>query len=642
MKKTVILFSLIFSFLPFVILPQSLGMGRGYHTILLKSDGTVYTCGMNYYGELGNGSKTDSKVPVEVSRGAYSGTTYLGDNSSNKIISVAMGRYHSIALAEDGTVFTWGFNNDGELGNNTITSSSVPIKVLMGSYSGTAFLGDNPSNKIIAVSAGNVHSMALAQDGTVYTWGNYNIGNSNTPVKIPMGAYPGTAYLGDNPGNKIIAVSAGYNYSLALAEDGSVYTWGENIYGQLGNNTIISSTAPIKVLMGAYSGTKYLGDNLSNKIISVFAGDGHCIALAQDNMVYSWGRNTNGQLGDNSNIHRYVPVKVLMGAYSGTAYLGDDSSNKIISLVGGESHSIAFAQDNTVYTWGHNNYGQLGDGSHTDGYVPVRVLKGAYSGSTYFGDNSSNKIVAVSTGAFHSFALAQDGTVYTWGYNTNGQLGNNSTSATPLPVIAQVPGGALPVELTIFTAKYSGDKVELQWDTATEENNYGFEVERQKDNGQLAAGIWEKIGFVKGSGNSNSPKSYTFVDVNSLNGKVRYRLKQVDNDGNFEYSPVIEVNAAEILNGFLLSQNYPNPFNPTTQIQFGVSKNTYATLTIHDILGKKVSTLFNGNAVAGQVYNLTFNRNDPSYRSGSLASGIYYYKLQTNEKTEVRKMLLMK
>ena len=446
MKITVILFSLIFSFLPFAILPQSLGMGQGYHTILLKSDGTVYTWGQNFYGALGNGTTKESHVPVEVSRGAYSGTTYLGDNSSNKIISVAMGRFHSIALAEDGTVFTWGLNSDGELGNSTTTNSSIPIKVLKGSYSGIAYLGDNPSNKIIAVSAGNVHSVALAQDGTVYTWGNYYIGRSNTPVKIPMGAYSGTAYLGDNPGNKIIAVSAGYSYSLALAEDGTVYTWGYNIYGQLGNNTTTTSDVPIKVLMGAYPGTTYLGDNSSNKIISVVAGDSHCIAFAQDNTVYSWGRNTYGQLGDSSNNHRYVPVKVLMGAYSGTAYLGDDSNNKIISLVGGDSHCIAIAQDNTVYTWGHNNYGQLGDGSNKDSYVPVKVLKGAYSGSTYLGDNSSNKIIAVSTGSFHSFALAQDGTVYTWGYNTNGQLGNNSTSATPLPVIAQVPGGALPVE----------------------------------------------------------------------------------------------------------------------------------------------------------------------------------------------------
>ncbi|MHB8578557.1 MAG: RCC1 domain-containing protein [Ignavibacteriaceae bacterium] len=642
MKKTVILFYLIVSFLPFVILPQSLGMGRGYHTILVKADGTVYTWGSNSSGQLGNGSKTDSKVPVEVLRGSYTGTAYLGDNSSNKIIAVAMGKSHSIALAEDGTVYTWGLNSDGELGNSTTTNSSIPIKVSKGSYSGTAYLGDNPSNKIIAVSAGNAHSVALAQDGTVYTWGNYYIGKSNTPVKIPMGSYPGTAYLGDNPGNKIISVSGGFNYSLALAEDGSVYTWGENTYGQLGNNTNISSTVPIKVLMGAYFGTKYLGDNLSNKIISVVAGDCHCIAFAQDNMVYSWGRNTNGQLGDSSNQHRYVPVKVLMGAYSGTAYLGDDSSNKIISLVGGESHSIAFAQDNTAYTWGHNNNGQLGEGTNKDSYVPVKVLKGAYSGSTYLGDNPGNKIIAVSAGAFHSFALAQDGTVYSWGLNSNGQLGINSISPTSLPVIAQVPGGALPVELTIFIAKYSGDKVELQWDTATEENNYGFEVERQKDNGQSMEGIWEKIGFVSGSGNSNSPKSYTFVDDNSLNGKVRYRLKQLDNDGNFEYSAVIEVNADQIPKGFLLSQNFPNPFNPSTQIQFGVSKNTYAMLTIHDILGKKVSTLFKGNAVPGQIYNLIFNRNDPSFESGRLASGIYYYKLQTNEKTEVRKMLLLK
>ncbi|RJP67539.1 MAG: T9SS C-terminal target domain-containing protein, partial [Ignavibacteriales bacterium] len=114
-----------------------------------------------------------------------------------------------------------------------------------------------------------------------------------------------------------------------------------------------------------------------------------------------------------------------------------------------------------------------------------------------------------------------------------------------------------------------------------------------------------------------------------------YRLKQLDNDGKNTYSNLIEVNTGQVKNGFLLNQNYPNPFNPLTQVQFVVSKNTIATLTIFNVIGAKVSTLFNGNATAGQVYNITFN-------GYNLASGIYYYKLQTSEKTEVRKMILMR
>ena len=211
-----------------------------------------------------------------------------------------------------------------------------------------------------------------------------------------------------------------------------------------------------------------------------------------------------------------------------------------------------------------------------------------------------------------------------------------------------INSNVLPVELTSFTAALSNSAVELNWNTATEVNNYGFEVQRSQTSNAKSETQnynWTKVGFVKGAGNSNSPKNYFFVDNTVSYGSYAYRLKQLDNDGKYKYSDVIEVsaiggsasggNAGNISNGFILNQNYPNPFNPSTQIQFGVSKNTYATLTIFNVLGEKVSTLFNGNVVAGQVYNVTFNGNN-------LASGIYYYKLQTNEKTEVKKMLLMK
>ncbi len=197
---------------------------------------------------------------------------------------------------------------------------------------------------------------------------------------------------------------------------------------------------------------------------------------------------------------------------------------------------------------------------------------------------------------------------------------------------------ALPVELMSFTAVLNNGVVKLNWNTAIEKNNYGFEIQRNqtsniKNDPQNSK--WIKIGFVDGAGNSNSPKFYSFVDNVISSGSYSYRLKQIDNDGNFVYSDVVEVKTGLITSGFLLNQNYPNPFNPTTQIQFNVSKNTYATLTIFNVIGQKVATLYNGNALAGQPYNLTFNGTDQ-------ATGIFYYKLQTNEKTEVKKMLLLK
>ncbi|MBU2493062.1 MAG: DUF3494 domain-containing protein [Bacteroidetes bacterium] len=196
----------------------------------------------------------------------------------------------------------------------------------------------------------------------------------------------------------------------------------------------------------------------------------------------------------------------------------------------------------------------------------------------------------------------------------------------------------LPVELTSFTASLKNGNTTLNWSTATEVNNYGFEVLRSlssNEGSQTHNYNWIKIAFIEGSGNSNSPKLYSFVDNTISYGTYFYCLKQIDFDGMFELSEVLEVNAGKIPNGFLLDQNYPNPFNPSTQIQFGVSKNTFAKLAVFNVLGIEVSTLFSGNISAGEMYNVTFDGENH-------ASGIYYYKLQTNEKTLVKKMILIK
>jgi len=194
--------------------------------------------------------------------------------------------------------------------------------------------------------------------------------------------------------------------------------------------------------------------------------------------------------------------------------------------------------------------------------------------------------------------------------------------------------GSLPVELNSFTAQIIDEGVKLIWKTETEVNNYGFEVERQISSEQLTADNWKKITFVEGHGNSNSPKEYNFLDEGISYGTYAYRLKQIDNDGTFEYSDVIEVNAGDIPEGFVLEQNYPNPFNPTTVIKFALAESQQATLTVYDILGNEVAQLFNKITEAGKVYKIEFGASD-------LSSGVYYYRLSTPQKSLVRKMLLL-
>lgn len=193
--------------------------------------------------------------------------------------------------------------------------------------------------------------------------------------------------------------------------------------------------------------------------------------------------------------------------------------------------------------------------------------------------------------------------------------------------------GALPVELTSFTTNLSGSNVELRWGTATEVNNYGFEVERSSAEARHAASLqWEKIGFVLGCGNSNSPKTYSFIDNKSLDGKLQYRLKQIDNNGAFKYTTTIEVGTGSLK--YDLVQNYPNPFNPLTIITYSISTSSNVKVEVFNVLGKQIATLVNENQAKGN-YKVNFD-------AAGLCSGIYYYKIQSGNFSTAKKMLLLK
>ena len=188
----------------------------------------------------------------------------------------------------------------------------------------------------------------------------------------------------------------------------------------------------------------------------------------------------------------------------------------------------------------------------------------------------------------------------------------------------------LPVELQDFSASTADNKIFLKWNTVTEIQNYGFDVEKE------TKGEWKKIGFVKGNGNSNSLKKYTFTDTDlSGSSRLAYRLKQIDFDGRYNYSPVVEVNA--VPDKFELLQNYPNPFNPATKIAYSIPKAGIVTLTVYNILGEKVSQLINEYKEPGR-YKYELNAG----HSGLFSSGIYFYSLKLNSNILTKKMLLIK
>ena len=201
---------------------------------------------------------------------------------------------------------------------------------------------------------------------------------------------------------------------------------------------------------------------------------------------------------------------------------------------------------------------------------------------------------------------------------------------------------ALPVELNSFYYNLVAEGVELKWETATEVNNYGFEIERKVNDGA----DWENLGFVQGNGTVNTPQYYSFLDSDIPEvDTVSYRLKQIDLDGSYRYSKIVKIavnsstavtgiNDMDVPDKFSLSQNYPNPFNPTTNIEFSIANSENVILKVYDILGGEVATLVNGVHSSGK-YSVEFN-------ASKLVSGIYIYSLKAGNYSAVKKMMLVK
>lgn len=211
-------------------------------------------------------------------------------------------------------------------------------------------------------------------------------------------------------------------------------------------------------------------------------------------------------------------------------------------------------------------------------------------------------------------------------------------------------GDALPVEMVAMTAHAAARSVTLSWTTATETDNYGFEVERrtvasseltvtssnQQGTGNREPGTsWRSIGFVQGSGTSSSPREYSFLDGNLPSGHYAYRIRQIDQNGSFSYTAAVEVEVGLAPRVLTLSENYPNPFNPTTVIEFTVPNDGSVQLRIYNSLGQVIATLFNGEAVAGRIHQVNWD-------ASSFATGTYFSKLQFEGKEITNKMLLMK
>jgi alpha-tubulin suppressor-like RCC1 family protein len=321
--------------------------------------------------------------------------------------TVALGVCRAASLS-----FTWGVNSDGQLGDGTTTDRTTPVAM--------DTTGVLAGKDVTSLSMGINHGLAIATDGKVYAWGlnaDGQLGDGTTTSRSSAVAVDMTgALLGKTP----VAVGAGWNSSYVLTSDGLLFSWGLNDKGQLGDGTTTNRLTPVAV---ATTGV------LSGKSISRFV----CcidavIALTADNLLFSWGDNSSGLLGNGTTTDSSTAVAVDMSG----ALLG----KVILSLGAGQNHCFVTATDGRAYGWGSNTYGQLGDGTPGRKSVPTAVDTS--------GVLATKTLVYAAGGASHSVALSADGLLYAWGYNgSSGLLGDGTTTSSYVPVVVDMSGALL-------------------------------------------------------------------------------------------------------------------------------------------------------------------------------------------------------
>ena len=358
----------------------------GYQTAAVKTDGTLWTWGDNGSAQLGRLFGTTIAFPMIISRTWADTAT----GAANELYTFSAGKLHSAGIKTDGTLWTWGNNSYGvtssrQLGNGLTTDSSTPI---------TTFAGGTTWKQ---VSVGYYHTAAIKTDGTLWTWGNNNSGrlgdNSTTNRSTPVTTFAG--------GTTWKQVSCGSFHTAATKTDGTLWVWGSNSSTQLGDNTSTQRNTPVTTFAGGTTWSQ------------VSAADSHTAAIKTDGTLWIWGRNLNVQLGINqsSSFPKSTPV---------TTFAGGTTWSQVSC---GILHTAAIKTDGTLWTWGYGGNGRLGNGIIVSSRsTPITTFAG---GTTW---------KHVSCGNAHTASVKTDGTLWTWGFNSGGQLGTNNTSSISTPV----------------------------------------------------------------------------------------------------------------------------------------------------------------------------------------------------------------
>jgi alpha-tubulin suppressor-like RCC1 family protein len=472
--------------------PVSISCGV-FHTIVLMDDGSIYGCGQNIYGQLGNGNTTQQKT-----------LTAMTNTTGKTPVSISCGGYYTIVLMDDGSIYGCGWNYNGQLGNGSTTTTSTltamtnttgktPVSISCGGYHTIVFMddgsiygcGDNQYGQLgdgttntqttltaitnipgtpVSISCGGYYIIVFMDDGSIYGCGDNQygqLGDGTTTKKTTLTAMTNTT------GKTPVSISCGTNHTMVLMDDGSIYGCGYNTYGRLGNGTN-TNTSTLTAMTNTTGKTP----------VSISCGNSHTIVLMDDGSIYGCGYNGNGQLGNGSttntstltsmtNTTGKTPVSISCGGYytmvlmsdgsiygcgyNGSGQLGNGSTTTTSTLTAmtnttgktpvsvscGEYHTMVLMDDGSIYGCGLNYYGVLGNGSTTD-----------TSTLTAMTNTTGKTPLSISCGAFHTIVLMDDGSIYGCGYNDSGQLGNGTTTNTSTLTSMTNTTGKTPVSIS--------------------------------------------------------------------------------------------------------------------------------------------------------------------------------------------------
>ena len=403
---------------------SSLGTGRTAvaissgqsHTCAILDDGSVSCWGANHQRQLGDGTNTHGTTPTR--------TSSLG--TGRTAVAISTGMHHTCAILDDGTVSCWGWNIYGQLGDGTTTNRGTPTQTSSPGTGRTA----------VAISSGYQHTCAILDDSSVSCWGLNHVGQIGDGTTTTRNTPTQTSSLGN--GRTAVAISSGKYYTCAILDNASISCWGWNDYGQLGDGTNIQRNTPTQTSSlgttanprtAALSERDFDGDgilnifdvhhNLTYSEITISSGGSHTCAILDDGTVSCWGKNYNGQLGDGTggdytnDYNRNTPTQ--------TSNLG--TGRTAVAISSGDRHTCAILDDGSVSCWGNNDGGQLGDGTTTQRNTPTQTSS----------LGTGRTAVAISSGGYHTCAILDDASVSCWGSNSDGQLGDGTSTNRNTP-----------------------------------------------------------------------------------------------------------------------------------------------------------------------------------------------------------------